>query len=91
MELERQIYILLWLALELWVKLIVQVKHVNQQLTIGAGGISCFIVEKGSEGLSFGAKEEKVGWNSQPTRMVFLENCVVPRENLLGEEGQVTI
>lgn len=54
----------------------------------GPGGISCFLVEKGSPGLSFGAKEEKVGWNSQPTRMVILENCSIPKENLLGKEGQ---
>lgn len=33
----------------------------------------------------------KVGWNSQPTRMVFLENCRIPEENLLGEEGQVSM
>ena len=36
----------------------------------GAGGISCVVVEKGAPGLSFGAKENKLGWNSQPTRAV---------------------
>jgi len=51
-------------------------------------GISCFLVEKDSEGLSFGKKEEKLGWNSQPTAMVFMENVKVPKENLIGEEGQ---
>ncbi|MFD2262407.1 isobutyryl-CoA dehydrogenase [Lacibacterium aquatile] len=53
----------------------------------GAGGISTFIVEKGTKGLSFGKKEKKLGWNSQPTAMVNLEDCVVPAENLLGNEG----
>ena len=50
--------------------------------------ISCFIVEKGTEGLSFGKKEQKLGWNSQPTRSVILENCKIPKENLLGKQGQ---
>ncbi|XP_008307687.1 isobutyryl-CoA dehydrogenase, mitochondrial [Cynoglossus semilaevis] len=54
----------------------------------GPKGISCLLVEKGSPGLSFGKKEKKVGWNSQPTRAVIFEDCVVPVENLLGEEGQ---
>jgi isobutyryl-CoA dehydrogenase len=53
----------------------------------GSKGISCLIVEKGMQGLSFGAKEKKLGWNSQPTRMVILEDCKVPVENLLGKEG----
>ncbi|RUS29791.1 acyl-CoA dehydrogenase/oxidase [Jimgerdemannia flammicorona] len=51
-------------------------------------GISCFIVEKGTPGLSFGKKEQKLGWNSQPTRAVILEDCTVPAENLVGGEGQ---
>lgn len=54
----------------------------------GPKGISCFLVEKGTPGLSFGEKEKKVGWNSQPTRAVILEDCVVPAENLIGKEGQ---
>jgi len=54
---------------------------------LGAGGISTFIVEKGTKGLSFGKKEKKLGWNSQPTAMVQFEDCVVPAENLLGSEG----
>lgn len=53
-----------------------------------AKGISCFIVEKGFEGLSFGKNESKLGWNSQPTRAVVMDNCKVPVENLLGKEGQ---
>jgi alkylation response protein AidB-like acyl-CoA dehydrogenase len=53
----------------------------------GAPGISTFIVEKGMQGLSFGANEKKMGWNAQPTRQVILENCRVPAENRLGDEG----
>jgi len=58
--------------------------------TGGAGpkGISSLIVEKGMEGLSFGGLENKVGWNSQPTRTVVFEDVKVPVENLLGQEGQ---
>ncbi|XP_018079778.1 acyl-CoA dehydrogenase family member 8 L homeolog isoform X1 [Xenopus laevis] len=54
----------------------------------GARGISCLVVEKGTPGLSFGKKEKKVGWNSQPTRAVIFEDCVVPVKNRLGVEGQ---
>jgi alkylation response protein AidB-like acyl-CoA dehydrogenase len=53
----------------------------------GAHGISSFIVEKGTPGLSFGAREKKLGWKSQPTAMVLLDNCRVPAENRLGAEG----
>ncbi len=53
----------------------------------GPKGISCLIVEKGTPGLSFGKKEKKLGWNSQPTAMVMFENCRVPVANRLGEEG----
>jgi alkylation response protein AidB-like acyl-CoA dehydrogenase len=52
------------------------------------GGISAFLVENGSIGLSFGADEKKMGWNAQPTRAVILENCRVPASHRLGEEGQ---
>jgi hypothetical protein len=54
----------------------------------GPKGISCFIVEKGTPGLSFGALEKKLGWKTQPTRMVMFENCRVPAENRLGAEGE---
>ncbi|XP_069004449.1 isobutyryl-CoA dehydrogenase, mitochondrial [Embiotoca jacksoni] len=54
----------------------------------GPKGISCLVVEKGAPGLSFGKKEKKVGWNSQPTRAVIFEDCAVPVSNRLGEEGQ---
>jgi len=53
----------------------------------GASGISCVVVEKGTPGLSFGKKEHKLGWNSQPTRAVIFEDCRVPATNLLGGEG----
>uniref|UniRef100_A0A3Q2U226 Isobutyryl-CoA dehydrogenase, mitochondrial n=1 Tax=Fundulus heteroclitus TaxID=8078 RepID=A0A3Q2U226_FUNHE len=54
----------------------------------GPKGISCLVVEKGTPGLSFGKKEKKVGWNSQPTRAVIFEDCAVPVTNRLGAEGQ---
>ncbi len=50
-------------------------------------GISCFLVEKGTPGLSFGKLETKMGWRCQPTCMVFFENCTIPIENRVGEEG----
>lgn len=54
----------------------------------GPKGISCMIVEKGMDGLSFGAQERKMGWNSQPTSTVNFDDCKVPLDNLLGDEGQ---
>ncbi|WP_281827567.1 acyl-CoA dehydrogenase family protein [Jannaschia rubra] len=54
----------------------------------GPKGISAMIVQDGAEGLSFGALEDKMGWRSQPTRQVQLDDCSVPAEDLLGEEGQ---
>jgi alkylation response protein AidB-like acyl-CoA dehydrogenase len=54
----------------------------------GPRGISCILVEKGTPGLSFGAQEKKLGWKSQPTAMVILENCRVPAANRIGAEGQ---
>ena len=54
----------------------------------GAKGISCFIVEKGTPGLGFGAQERKLGWNSQPTAAVIREDCRVPATNVLGGEGE---
>lgn len=53
----------------------------------GPKGISCVVVEKGTPGLSFGKKEKKMGWNSQPTRAVILEDCRIPVSNRLGCEG----
>ena len=54
----------------------------------GPRGISCFLVENGTPGLSFGAKEKKLGWHSQPTAMVILEGCRIPVANRIGAEGQ---
>jgi alkylation response protein AidB-like acyl-CoA dehydrogenase len=53
----------------------------------GPKGISCLVVEKGAKGLSFGKKERKLGWNTQPTAMVIFEDCRVPAANRLGAEG----
>jgi alkylation response protein AidB-like acyl-CoA dehydrogenase len=54
----------------------------------GPRGISCFLVENGTPGLSFGAKEKKLGWHSQPTAMVILEGCRIPAANRIGAEGE---
>jgi len=53
----------------------------------GAKGVSTFIVEDGSDGLSFGANEKKMGWRSQPTSEVQFDDCQVPAANLVGELG----
>jgi alkylation response protein AidB-like acyl-CoA dehydrogenase len=53
----------------------------------GPRGISAFVVDKETPGLSFGAQEKKLGWNSQPTAIVSFDDCRVPAANLLGEEG----
>ena len=54
----------------------------------GPKGVSCFIIEKDTPGLSFGANEKKMGWHSQPTAQVIFEDCRVPVENRIGEEGE---
>jgi hypothetical protein len=54
----------------------------------GPKGISCLVVEKGAPGLSFGKKERKMGWNSQPTAQVIFDNCRVPVANCIGAEGE---
>ncbi|AGI71350.1 isobutyryl-CoA dehydrogenase [Octadecabacter arcticus 238] len=54
----------------------------------GPKGISAFVVENGTEGLSFGGLEDKMGWRSQPTRQVQLVNCAISAENLLGDIDQ---
>ncbi len=51
-------------------------------------GISAYIVEKGTPGFSFGKKEAKMGIRSSPTMELVFENCRIPGENLLGQEGQ---
>ncbi|MEC3862547.1 acyl-CoA dehydrogenase family protein [Mesobacterium sp. TK19101] len=51
-------------------------------------GISAVVIEDGAEGLSFGGLEKKMGWRSQPTRQVQMDDAFAPLENLLGEEGK---
>ena len=52
-------------------------------------GISCFVIPKSAEGVSFGKNEDKMGWNCQPTRTVLFDNVVIPESALLGGvEGQ---
>jgi Acyl-CoA dehydrogenases len=53
----------------------------------GPKGISAFVVDLGTPGLSFGAQEKKMGWNSQPTAIVSFDDCRIPTANLLGKEG----
>ena len=54
----------------------------------GPKGISTVIVEDGAKGLSFGGLEDKMGWRAQPTAQVQFDDCAIPAENLLGEEGK---
>ena len=53
----------------------------------GPKGISCLVIEKGMEGVSFGAPERKLGWNASPTAQVIFDNVKVPVENRVGAEG----
>ncbi|HTZ25405.1 MAG TPA: acyl-CoA dehydrogenase family protein [Streptosporangiaceae bacterium] len=53
----------------------------------GAGGISAFVVESGDQGFSFGAPEHKLGIKGSPTRELYFDNCVIPADRLIGEEG----
>jgi alkylation response protein AidB-like acyl-CoA dehydrogenase len=54
----------------------------------GPKGISTVYVEDGTAGLSFGGLEEKMGWKSQPTAQVQFDDCKIPSNNLVGEEGK---
>lgn len=54
----------------------------------GARGASCFIVEKGTPGFSFGKKENKLGIRASSTRELIFQDCRVPAKNLLGKEGR---
>lgn len=54
----------------------------------GAKGISALVVPADAEGIHYGTPEEKMGWNSQPTRQITFENVRVPVRNRLGEEGE---
>src|SRR5436190_1641047 len=53
----------------------------------GPGGISAFVVERGAPGFDFGKVEDKMGWQASPMRELLFEDCEVPLENLVGEEG----
>ncbi|MGO2051341.1 acyl-CoA dehydrogenase family protein [Glutamicibacter sp. 287] len=53
----------------------------------GGRGISAFLLPADAPGLSFGAKEKKMGWNAQPTRQVIMQDVRIPAGNLLGAEG----
>ncbi|WP_417699272.1 acyl-CoA dehydrogenase family protein [Pseudophaeobacter sp.] len=54
----------------------------------GPKGISTVYVEDGTPGLSFGGLEDKMGWKSQPTAQVQFDDCKIPANNLVGEEGK---
>ncbi|WOJ97590.1 acyl-CoA dehydrogenase family protein [Congregibacter brevis] len=54
----------------------------------GPKGVSALLIPADAEGITYGKKEEKMGWNAQPTRMVTFENVRVPQGNRLGAEGQ---
>ena len=54
----------------------------------GASGISAFAVPADAPGISYGKKEEKMGWNSQPTRTISFDNVRIPANHLLGREGE---
>jgi alkylation response protein AidB-like acyl-CoA dehydrogenase len=53
----------------------------------GARGVSAFLIEKGTPGLSFGAEERKMGWHTQPTAQVIMEGVKVTADQMVGEEG----
>ncbi len=54
----------------------------------GPKGVSAILVENPSDGLSFGANEKKMGWRAQPTSLVQFDDCKVPADHLIGEEGK---
>ncbi|MDT0636265.1 acyl-CoA dehydrogenase family protein [Spectribacter hydrogenooxidans] len=54
----------------------------------GAGGISCFLVPGDADGVSYGKKEEKLGWNCQPTRAINFDDARIPARYRVGEEGE---
>jgi alkylation response protein AidB-like acyl-CoA dehydrogenase len=53
----------------------------------GPSGISAFVVAKDDAGFSFGAPERKLGIKGSPTRELYFDNCVIPADRLIGEEG----
>ena len=61
--------------------------YAKTDIDAGPSGITAFIIEKGTKGLSFGAKLDKLGMRGSNTWPVFFEDCEVPAENVLGKEG----
>lgn len=66
----------------------IQIVFASTDKAAGLKGMSAFIVEKDTPGLSFGKREVKMGIRSSVQREVIMENCRVPAENLLGQEGE---
>jgi alkylation response protein AidB-like acyl-CoA dehydrogenase len=56
--------------------------------TKGAKGISAFVVHKDDPGFSVGTKERKLGIKGSPTSEIYFENCTIPADRIIGEEGQ---
>lgn len=54
----------------------------------GPKGVSAFVVPANAEGIHYGKKEDKMGWNAQPTRLITFEDVRIPAANLLGQEGE---
>ncbi len=54
----------------------------------GPKGVSCFMVPADSAGIAYGKKEDKMGWNSQPTRLITFEDVTIPADYLIGQEGE---
>ena len=54
----------------------------------GAAGISAFVVPADAAGIEYGKAEEKMGWNAQPTRLISFDGVRIPKQNLLGQEGE---
>src|SRR6185436_42923 len=61
--------------------------YAKTDINAGPSGITAFIIEKGMKGLSFGAKLDKLGMRGSNTWPVFFQDCEVPAENVLGQEG----
>lgn len=56
--------------------------------SLGAGGVSAFVVPGNAPGIEYGRKEQKMGWNSQSTRPINFDKVRIPASNLLGQEGE---
>jgi alkylation response protein AidB-like acyl-CoA dehydrogenase len=54
----------------------------------GPKGISAFVVDANAAGIEYGKAEEKMGWNAQPTRLISFDGVRIPKQNLLGQEGE---